>query len=74
MHTWVYTSEATAKRIREKYLKAILRQDIQFFDQVGPGEVAARIQMDTRESCQALTGYIIKLKSFATRPCSPRHL
>jgi ABC-type multidrug transport system fused ATPase/permease subunit len=48
MCTWVYTSEATAKRIRERYLKAILRQDITFFDTVGPGEVTARIQTDTR--------------------------
>ena len=48
MCTWVYTSEATAKRIRERYFKAILRQDIAFFDNVGPGEVTARIQTDTR--------------------------
>jgi len=48
MCTWVYTSEVTAKRIRERYLKAILRQDIAFFDKVGPGEVTTRIQTDTR--------------------------
>ena len=48
MCTWVSTSEATAKRIRERYLKAILRQDITFFDNVGPGGVTARIQTDTR--------------------------
>ncbi len=48
MCTWVYTAEVTAKRIRERYLKAILRQDVAFFDNVGPGEVATRIQTDTR--------------------------
>jgi ATP-binding cassette subfamily B (MDR/TAP) protein 1 len=48
MYAWVYTGEVTSKRIREKYLKAILRQDITFFDDVGPGEVATRIQTDTR--------------------------
>ena len=48
MCTWVYTAEVTAKRIRERYLKAILRQDITFFDNVGPGEVTTRIQTDTR--------------------------
>jgi len=48
MCTWVYTSEVTAKRIRERYLKAVLRQDIAFFDKVGPGEVTTRIQTDTR--------------------------
>lgn len=37
-----------AKRIRELYLRAILRQDIAFFDNVGAGEVATRIQTDTR--------------------------
>ena len=49
MYIWVYTSEVNAKRLREKYLRAVLRQDIQFFDNVGAGEVATRIQTDTRE-------------------------
>ena len=48
MWTWVYTGETNAKRIREKYLKAILRQEIAYFDKVGAGEVATRIQTDTR--------------------------
>jgi ATP-binding cassette, subfamily B (MDR/TAP), member 1 len=48
MYAWVYTSEVTSKRIREFYLKAILRQDIAFFDKVGPGEITTRIQTDTR--------------------------
>jgi ABC-type multidrug transport system fused ATPase/permease subunit len=49
MYIWVYTGEINAKRIREKYLQSVLRQDIQFFDEVGAGEVATRIQTDTRE-------------------------
>ena len=48
MGTWVYTGEVNAKRIREKYLRAILRQEIAYFDKVGAGEVATRIQTDTR--------------------------
>ena len=48
MNVWIYTSEVTAKRIRERYLRAILRQDIAFFDKVGAGEVTTRIQTDTR--------------------------
>ncbi|CAK5279585.1 unnamed protein product [Mycena citricolor] len=48
MYTFVYTAEVNAKRIRERYLKAVLRQDVQFFDKVGAGEVATRIQTDTR--------------------------
>ncbi|KAF8584127.1 P-loop containing nucleoside triphosphate hydrolase protein [Ramaria rubella] len=47
MFLWVYTGEVMAKRIRELYLRAVLRQDIAFFDNVGAGEVASRIQTDT---------------------------
>ncbi|KAK0481286.1 P-loop containing nucleoside triphosphate hydrolase protein [Armillaria novae-zelandiae] len=47
MYVWVYTAEVNAKRIRERYLRAVLRQDIPFFDNVGAGEVATRIQTDT---------------------------
>jgi len=49
MTIWVHTSEVGAKRLRESYLAAILRQDIAFFDNVGAGEVATRIETDTRE-------------------------
>lgn len=49
MYIWVHTAEVNAKRIREHYLHAILRQDIAFFDNVGAGEVATRIQTDTRK-------------------------
>ena len=48
MYIWVYTAEVNAKRLRERYLQAILRQDIAYFDNVGAGEVATRIQTDTR--------------------------
>lgn len=50
MVIWVWTAEVNAKRIRERYLKAVLRQDIAYFDNVGAGEVATRIQTDTRKS------------------------
>ena len=49
MYTWVYTGEVGAKRLRERYLQATLRQDIAYFDNVGAGEVATRIQTDTRK-------------------------
>jgi len=49
MCLWGYTAEASAKRLRENYLRAVLRQDIAFFDNVGAGEVATRIQTDTRK-------------------------
>ena len=50
MYVWVYTAEVNSKRIREKYLQSVLRQEIAFFDNVGPGEIASRIQTDTRTS------------------------
>ena len=49
MYSWVYTGEMSSKRVREKYLQAVLRQDIAFFDNVGAGEIATRIQTDTRK-------------------------
>lgn len=49
MYIWVYTGEIGTKRLREKYLQAVLRQDIAYFDNVGAGEVATRIQTDTRK-------------------------
>jgi len=49
MFVWVYTGEINAKRTRERYLNAVLHQDIAYFDSVGAGEVATRIQTDTRE-------------------------
>ncbi|KAB5591755.1 Leptomycin B resistance protein pmd1 [Ceratobasidium theobromae] len=47
MYLWVYTGEVNSKRIRERYLQAVLRQDIAYFDDLGAGEVATRIQTDT---------------------------
>ena len=49
MSVWVYTGEIGSKRLRESYLRAVLRQDIAYFDNVGAGEVATRIQTDTRK-------------------------
>ena len=49
MHAWIYTGERNAKRIREQYFRAVLRQEVAFFDTVGAGEVTTRIENDTRE-------------------------
>jgi ATP-binding cassette subfamily B (MDR/TAP) protein 1 len=46
MFIWNYTGEVNAKRVREKYLRAVLRQEIAYFDDLGAGEVATRIQTD----------------------------
>ncbi|KAF7314115.1 hypothetical protein HMN09_00570600 [Mycena chlorophos] len=55
MHTWIYTAEHNGKRIREQYLRAVLRQDAAFFDDVGAGEVVTRIQNDTHLVQQAIS-------------------
>ncbi|GAA6011936.1 hypothetical protein JCM10207_003434 [Rhodosporidiobolus poonsookiae] len=47
MATWIYTGECATRRIREAYLKAALRQNVAFFDKLGPGELTTRIETDT---------------------------
>ncbi|CAK9780046.1 multidrug efflux pump [Cutaneotrichosporon oleaginosum] len=42
-----WTSERQARRIREKYLHAVLRQEVDVLDNIGAGEIASRIQSDT---------------------------
>ncbi|KAK0462675.1 ABC transporter type 1, transmembrane domain-containing protein [Armillaria novae-zelandiae] len=49
MYVWVYTAEVNTKHIHERYLQAVLCQDILFFYNVGAGEVATQIQADTHE-------------------------
>lgn len=43
---WVESGAVITRRIREKYLQAVLRQDIAYFDVVGAGEITTRIQSD----------------------------
>lgn len=44
---FIYTGEHIAQKIREKYLDAVLRQNIAFFDKLGAGEITTRITADT---------------------------
>ncbi|KAF5382598.1 hypothetical protein D9615_002908 [Tricholomella constricta] len=64
MYVWVYTAEVNAKRVREKYLQAVLRQDIQYFDNVGAGEVATRIQTDTHLVQQGISEKVALVVNF----------
>ncbi|KDR82180.1 hypothetical protein GALMADRAFT_240715 [Galerina marginata CBS 339.88] len=64
MCIWVYTGEVNAKRIRERYLQAILRQDIAYFDDVGAGEVATRIQTDTHLVQQGISEKVALVFNF----------
>ncbi|CDZ97501.1 p-loop containing nucleoside triphosphate hydrolase protein [Phaffia rhodozyma] len=47
MAIFVFTGELNSKRLRERYYQAVLRQDVAWFDTVGAGEIATRIQTDT---------------------------
>jgi ATP-binding cassette subfamily B (MDR/TAP) protein 1 len=64
MYIWVYTAEVNAKRIREEYLKAVLRQDIAYFDNVGSGEVATRIETDTHLVQQGISEKVALVVNF----------
>ncbi|KXG51504.1 ABC transporter, integral membrane type 1 [Penicillium griseofulvum] len=48
--------EKITQRLREKYLAAILRQNIAFFDVLGAGEITARITSDMNLIQDSLTG------------------
>ncbi|KAL0069818.1 hypothetical protein AAF712_003088 [Marasmius tenuissimus] len=64
MYVWVYTGEVNAKRIRERYLQAVLRQDVAFFDNVGAGEVTTRIQTDTHLVQQGMSEKVAMVVNF----------
>ncbi|KAF9221679.1 P-loop containing nucleoside triphosphate hydrolase protein [Gyrodon lividus] len=64
MSIWVYTGEVNSKRIREKYLQAVLRQDIAYFDNVGAGEVTTRIQTDTHLVQQGISEKVALVVNF----------
>ncbi|EXJ91025.1 ATP-binding cassette, subfamily B (MDR/TAP), member 1 [Capronia coronata CBS 617.96] len=44
---FIYTGEHITAKVREQYLRAILRQNIGYFDKLGAGEVTTRITSDT---------------------------
>jgi ATP-binding cassette subfamily B (MDR/TAP) protein 1 len=46
MYSWIYSGEMTTRRIREAYLRSVLRQNVAFFDKIGAGEVTTRITSD----------------------------
>lgn len=46
MIIWNYVGEANSKRLRQAYLDGVLRQEIAYFDDIGAGEVATRIESD----------------------------
>jgi len=51
----VQTGEIQAGRYRKNYLKAIVRQNIAYFDTIGSGQVATRITNDTASVQEAIS-------------------
>jgi len=44
---FIYVGEHCTQKIREEYLRAMLRQNVAFFDKLGSGEIVTRITSDT---------------------------
>ena len=44
---YIYTGDHVASKVREEYLRAILRQNVGNFDKLGAGEITTRITADT---------------------------
>jgi ABC-type multidrug transport system fused ATPase/permease subunit len=72
MFIWSYHAEVNAKRIREAYLKSVLRQEIAYFDNVGAGEITTRIQSDTGEPLWLLI--LVISAQMRSRSRSKRHV
>jgi ABC-type multidrug transport system, ATPase and permease components len=66
--------ENITQRLRERYLAAILRQNIAFFDVLGAGEITTRITADMNLIQDSLTGKLsLTLYSCSTFGVSFHH-
>ncbi|KAL0085182.1 P-loop containing nucleoside triphosphate hydrolase protein [Phycomyces blakesleeanus] len=45
---WIFTGENQTRRIRQKYMHSILRQDMSWFDKAGDGSLTTRLASDTQ--------------------------
>ena len=52
---FIYTGEHITAKVREQYLRAIIRQNIGFFDKLGAGEITTRITADTNLVQEAIS-------------------
>ena len=43
VYCWSYTGERQTQKLRERYVKAILSQEVGWFDEVGAGELSTRV-------------------------------
>jgi ATP-binding cassette, subfamily B (MDR/TAP), member 1 len=64
---FIYTGTHITSKVREEYLRAILRQNIAFFDKLGAGEVTTRITADTNLVQEAISEKVgLSLTGIAT--------
>lgn len=64
---WTMTGARLAQRLRETYLKNLLRQEPSYFDKLPPGEVASRLNSDIqtiRSGTSEKVGIVISAISF----------
>lgn len=64
---WNYTGERLAQRLREQYLRSILRQDVTFFDDLSAGEASARLTGDigtVQQGTSEKVGVVLNSLSF----------
>ena len=52
--TWSFTGEKIAIRLKIKYFKSILNQDVEWFDQINPNELASKVIDETKDIADAV--------------------
>lgn len=64
---FIYVGEHCTQKVREQYLKAMLSQNIAFFDKLGAGEITTRITADTNLVQDGISEkFGLTLNAFAT--------
>ncbi|KAF2404519.1 ATP-binding cassette transporter ABC4 [Trichodelitschia bisporula] len=64
---FIYVGEHCTQKIRENYLRAMLRQNVAFFDKLGAGEITTRITADTNTIQDGISEkFGLTLNAFAT--------
>lgn len=63
---WSYTSEAISKRMRAHYFRAVIHQDISFYDDVTAGEIATRVEIDAHLVQQGISEKFAFIASYSS--------
>jgi len=58
---WTLSGERISRRIRGLYLKAVLRQNVAFFDRLGAGEVTNRVSNDAELLREGISDKVFSL-------------